>query len=142
MNTDYLDQFPIPRTHIPERLRGLLAPVSNDPKFQVEVATRYDFDQYGPQREYVHMLMALTQGPEPDCSSLKNDAAHGLVSSGKPFVERQGALATFDPSVSGLDYIVASSGNPSFFSYNLSEKVWMALGLSLRCYGRDDAYSM
>ena len=84
------------------------------------------------------MVMALTQEPETDCSTLKNDAAHGVVSYGTPLVEDQGTLTEFNPSVSGLDYIVASFGDSSFFAYNLSEKVWMALGLTPRCYGRDD----
>ena len=47
------------------------------------------------------------------------------------------SLVDFTPSVSGLDYIVASWGNDSFYSYNLAEKVWMALGLSPRCLGGD-----
>ena len=40
MITDYLDRFPIPSTHLPDRLHGLLAPVSDDPQIQVEVAIR------------------------------------------------------------------------------------------------------
>ena len=138
MITNYLDRFPISSTHLPARLRRLLEPVSDDPQIRVEVATRYDVDQYGPNREYVQMVMALTKDPEPDYSSLKNDAAAGVVSYSKPSVREKAGLAMFNPSVSGLDYIVASSGNGSFYAYNLSEKVWMALGLSPRCYGGDD----
>ena len=81
--------------------------------------------------------MALTPEPKPEFSRIQNDAADGVVSYSTPYVREQGDLAVFNPSVSGLDYIVASWGSGLFYSYNLSEKVWMALGLSPRCIGGD-----
>ncbi len=68
---------------------------------------------------------------------LRNDAYNGVVSYSRPSVYARGGLAQFEPSVSGAEYIVASWGNDSFYSYNLAEKVWMALGLSPRCVGGD-----
>ena len=135
MIIDYLNQFPIPAAQLPPRLRSLLEAVPDDPQIQVEVATSYDFDQYGPNREYVHMIMALTPEPRPSLPRIPNEARNGVVSFSTPVVQTQGDLAVLNPSVSGLDYIVASSGNGSFYSYNLSEKVWMTLGLSPRCLG-------
>ena len=59
MTIDYLAQFPIPTAQLPQRLRALLEPVGNSPGQAVEVAARYDFDNSGPKREYIHMLMAV-----------------------------------------------------------------------------------
>ena len=133
--TDYLKQFPISGQQLPPRLRGLLESVPADPH-QVEIATSYD-DRNGPTSEYVHMVMALTPEPNPSFPRIPNEARNGVVSYSTPYVQKQGGLAVFNPSVSGLDYIVASWGNGSFYSYNLSEKVWMALGLTPRCLGGD-----
>ena len=133
MITDYLDEFPIPAAQLPPRLRGLLESESDDPQVRVEVAVCYDFDQNGPDREYLRLLMALT--PESGFQRVPNEASFGVVSYSTPDVQEKGGLSVFNPSLSGLDYIVASWGNSSFYSYNLSEKVWMALGLSPRCFG-------
>jgi hypothetical protein len=132
---DYLDQFPIPAVILPPSLRALLEPVGHNPALKVEVTTRRDKDQYGPNREYVHMIMAVV--PEGALASLGvvDEASDGVVSFSVPAIERQGGLPTFDPSISGHDYIVASWGSGSFFSYALAEKVWMALGLSARTLG-------
>ena len=135
---DYLNQFPIPSALLPTRLRGLLERVPENPNLRVEVATRYDIDQYGPRREYVHMIMVLAPKLKPDLSQLKTAATDGVVSYSTPHIEKEGGLAVFNPGVSGHDYIVAASGNGSFYSYNLSEKVWMALGLSPRCLGGEE----
>lgn len=138
MMIDYLDRFPIPGALLPTRLRGLLEPAPENSNLRVEIATRHDIDQYGPRREYVHMIMVLAPKPKPDLSQLKTAATDGVVSYSTPHIENEGGLAVFDPSVSGHEYIVAASGNGSFYSYNLSEKVWMALGLSPRCLGGEE----
>ena len=133
MEVDYLNEFPIPASHRPTRLRDLLASVTDDPGLRVEVATRFDFNNHGPDREYVHMVMALTA--DPNFRVVLDEASDGVVYYSTPEVREQGGLSTFEPTVSGLDYIVASWAGGSFFSYNLSEKVWIALGLSPRCLG-------
>ena len=137
MIIDYTSEFPIPASQLPPRLRILLEPVSEDPKLRVEVATRYDFDNYGPNREYVHMVMALTTESKPSFPHMPDEAGFGVVSYSTPDVGERGDLKIVDPSVSGLDYIVASWSDGSFYTYNLSEKVWMTLGLSARCIGGD-----
>ena len=132
-----MDQFPIPAVQLPPRLRTLLEPINDNPQLRVEVASRYDVAQDDPDREYVHMIMALV--PKADIAQLgiPREASDGVVFFSTPDVREQGELADFTPSVSGLDYIVASWGDGSFYSYSLAEKVWMALGLSPRCLGGD-----
>lgn len=137
MLIDYLNQFPIPETQLPMRLRSLLEPVDGEPQIRVEVASLYEVDKYGPDRESVHMVIALVPKPGLARLGIPIEARDGVVSFSTPDVREQGGLAEFTPSVSGLDYIVASWGGGSFYSYNLAEKVWMALGLSPRCLGGD-----
>ena len=137
MIIDYLDQFPLPVALLPARLHSLLEPVDDDPQLRVDVALRYEFDQHGPNREYVHMVMALVPKAELSRLGIPSESRNGVVSFSTPDVKEQGDLVGFAPSVSGLDYIVASWGDGSFYSYNLAEKVWMALGLSPRCLGGD-----
>lgn len=130
-----IDEFPIPVAILPLRLRALLEPVGNEPTLRVEVSTRWEMDRHGPDREYVHMIMAAV--PEGTLSSLGvvREADDGVVYFSVPYIEHQGDLTEFAPSISGNDYIVASWGNGSFYSYALAEKVWMALGLSSRTLG-------
>jgi len=132
---DYLDQFPIPTAVLPPRLRALLEPVGDNPALRVEVTTRWEKDQHGPNWEYVHMIMAAV--PEGALGSLGvvDEARDGVVCFSVPEIERKGGLPTFIPSISGYDYIVSSWGDGSFYSYALAEKVWMALGLSSRILG-------
>ena len=137
MIIDYVDQFPIPAAQLPPRLRSLFEPINDNPQLRIEVASRYDVDHYGPDREYVHMVMALVPKAGIAQLGIPGGASDGVVSFSIPDVREQGELADFTPSVSGLDYIVASWGGGSFYSYNLAEKVWMALGLSPRCLGGD-----
>ena len=135
MQIDYLKEFPIPESQLPPRLHRLLGSVSDDPRLRVEVATRYDFDHHGPAREYEHMVLALAA--DANFRQVPDETSNGVVCFSIPDVREQGGLDEFQPTVSGLDYIVASWGSGSFYSYNLSEKVWMALGLSPRCLGGD-----
>jgi hypothetical protein len=138
MLIDYLAHFPIPAVQLPDRLRALLEPVGNSPQQVVEVTSRYDFDSYGPGREYVHMIMAVVPDDGPDVTPSLDESGCGVVSFSVPFAEEKGSSRDFAPSVSGHDYIVASWGDGSFYTYNLAEKVWMALGLTPRCVGNDD----
>ncbi len=137
MTIDYLEQFPIQAALLPARLRGLLETVGGAPRLRVKVARRYCADQHGPNREYLHMIMALV--PEKELSQLGvlRSACDGLVSGSTPYVTKKGGLSEFTLSLSGHDYIVAAWGNGHFYSYYLAEKVWMALGLSPRCLGSE-----
>jgi hypothetical protein len=131
----YIDEFPIPEKVLPPILRALLEPVGLAPDLRVEITTRYDFDHYGPAREYVHMLMAVVREPEKLALSQIGEAGDGVVYASRPDVRDAGGLEQFAPSVSGHEYLVASNGGGSFFGFQLAEKVMIALGLTPRAFG-------
>lgn len=135
MKTYYFDDFPIPKDILPEKLARLLEPVSLLPNQEVEVSALYENDLYGPDREHLHMLMAvIPEGKENEVGVLE-ESSHGVVSYSVPWDDEKGCCAEYQESVSGYDYIVASRGDGHFYSYVLAEKVWMMLGLTLRCVG-------
>lgn len=135
---DYLADFPIPAASLPARLRALLEPVGTSPQQVVEVTTRYDAKLHGLDREIIQMIMAVVPEGEPDVTPLLDESSQGVVSYSVPDIANKGGLAEYTPSISGYDYIVASNGDGSFYSYCLAEKVWMSLGLSARCVGNED----
>ena len=138
MFPNYVQELPLPDSSISPKLRALLTPVGLDPFETPEVSSRYEHDQYGLKYEYAHMLVALTGGPETISIDDFQEASDGVVSNSTPCVDECGGLSDFTPNVSGHDYIVASHGNGSFFTFNLAEKVWMILGLSPRCVGGEE----
>ena len=135
MPLGYLADFPIPAAKIPNRLRELLEPVGTSPRQSIKISERYDFDAHGPNREYTHMLMVVIPDGATDGTLSLKEARDGVVAFSVPDIDEKGGLLHFEPSASGHDYIVASWGDGSFYSYNLAEKVWMALGLTPRCIG-------
>ncbi|MGU7785037.1 hypothetical protein [Burkholderia sp. PU8-34] len=134
---DYLRAFPIPAGLLPERLRMLLEPVGLDPALRVEVSSMIEIDPHGPGREYTHMLMAVVDDDGSDLPPALNDS-HGVVAYSVPELGDKGASKAFSPGIDGHDYIVASWGSGSFYTYNLAEKIWMALGLTPRCIGNEE----
>ncbi|MEL6956251.1 MAG: hypothetical protein AAFO88_06380 [Pseudomonadota bacterium] len=138
MPIDYVAEFPIPADSLPERLRTLLEPVGTSPQQMVEVTTRYDAKLEGMDREYVHMIMAAVPEDSPDVTTLLEESRNGVVSFSVPAIANKGDLAAYSPSISGYDYIVASRGDGSFYTYSLAEKVWMSMGLSVRCVGNEE----
>ncbi len=135
MPINYLAEFPISQDILPPRLRALLEPVGDNPTLRVAISTRWENDMHGPEREYVHMTMAAVPEKEIDHLKVAREASDGVVFYSVPHVQDQAGLYEFSPSISGYDYIVASWGNGSFYSYALAEKVWMSLGLSPRVLG-------
>lgn len=136
MKFDYLAAFPIPAESLPSKLRELLTPVGLSANIRVEVAAMQETEQYGPNAEHLHLQMAVVT----DNQQLKTltEAGNGVVEYSVPCHGDVGSIRDFTPSISGHDYIVAAWGSSSFYSYSLSEKVWMALGLSPRCVGNDE----
>ncbi len=138
MPINYLATFPVPQQLLPEKLRRLLSPIGLDPQERVEIsALSEDKDENGKREEVVHLVMAAV--PEADVDTLEGLEAgsNGVVSYSVPMLREKGSCAEFAPSVSGHDYIVASWGDGSFYTYSLAEKVWMALGLTASCIGND-----
>lgn len=134
---NYLDEFPIEKEFLPGRLRALLEPVGLEPTLRVDVSTRFESDPYGPAREHVHMVMAVMPEAEMVKMGQPNATGDGVVAFSTPYVEALGALRDYTPSIDGHDYIVASWGSGSFYTYMLAEKVWMGLGLSMRALGQE-----
>jgi hypothetical protein len=137
MPVDYSAAFPIPSHVLPPRLRSLLEPVGLSPRESVEVARKLESDPHGPQAEHLHLLMAVVPGAEGELIPVLRESRHGVVAHSVPYGDRFGCSARFSPSISGHDYIVAAWGDGSFYTFNLAEKVGMALGLTPRCVGND-----
>jgi hypothetical protein len=135
---NYIAEFPIPEKVLPARLRSLLEPVGYDPDERVAVTTDLEFDQYGPNQEYVQMVMAVICESIPYPIPILDEAGNGVVAFSVPVLGKKGASHKFEPSISGHDFIVASWGDGSYYTYNLAEKVWMALGLTPRCLGNNE----
>lgn len=55
-----------------------------------------------------------------------------------PIGHERGCSESFVPSISGHDYIVASWGSNTFYSFSLAEKVWMLLGLTPKGLGNEE----
>jgi len=137
MPLDYLSSFPIPVQVIPPRLRGLLEPVGLSPRQVVEVACFEESNPHGEEAEHLHLLMAVVPGADSGPIDVLGEAGSGVVEYSVPAGDRYGCSSEFSPSISGYDYIVAAWGDGSFYTFNLAEKVWMALGLTSRCVGND-----
>ncbi|SFF08584.1 hypothetical protein [Paracidovorax wautersii] len=137
MNRDFLAEFPIPSHLLPAKLQALLTPVGLIPTEMVEVSSRFDSDPAVKPREYAYMAMAVVpEGAAADC--LSNLRGTVLVAESKPVLREKGNVENFAPCLAGQDYIVASWGSGSSYTYNLAEKVWMALGLVPRCLGNTE----
>ncbi|WP_089361186.1 hypothetical protein [Pseudomonas segetis] len=137
MTINYLEAFPLPLDCLPERLKQLLAPAGMSPRQMVEVASLYESDPDGMEAEHLHLLMAVVPVGQDVPLEVLDEGASGVVEYSVPAGEVSGCSASFTPSISGYDYIVASWGDGSFYTFNLAEKVWMALGLTPRCVGNE-----
>ena len=84
MKTNYLDDFPIPKDLLPEKLTRLLEPVSLSLNEKVEVAARYEKDFNGPDYECLHMLMAVVPDGEEDKVGVLDETGYGVVSFSVP----------------------------------------------------------
>ena len=135
---DYFDEFPIPINILPERLHDLLSPVGSAPNLRVEATTRVEFDQFGPNREIAHMIMAVVHDPSTLTLNSISETADGVVYRSTPDVTEKGSLSAFEISISGHDYVVASNGTGGFYGFQLAEKVWISLGLTPRATGGND----
>lgn len=136
MSFDYVAAFPLPSDLIPKRLRSLLTPIGLNPREVVEVACLHETSDSDDDDETIYLQMAVVQGSSGDIPDCFEGAGDGVVAYSVP-VDRKGIAATYSPSLSGHDYIVASWGDGSFYTYHLAEKVWMTLGLTPRCLGNE-----
>lgn len=137
MSFDYLKSFPIPCQNLPRLLIELLTPVGLSPRQSVEVARMWEKDSQGPDAERLFLQMAVVGGTQNDPVDVLDEAYFGVVQHSVPD-PHFGPRPEFSPSISGHDYIVAAWGDDSFYTFNLAEKVWMALGLTPRCIGNEE----
>lgn len=137
MPFNYLEAFPIPTQLLPSRLRNLLEPVGLSPNQRVEVASLLEIDPYGENFEHLQLSMAVVPGMNDEPIEVLDEAGNGVIEYSIPAGEEMGCAKEFNPSISGYDYIVASWGNSSFYTFNLAEKVWMTLGLTPHYVGND-----
>lgn len=136
MSFDYIGAFPIPVAILPKKLRDLLEPVSFDLQQRVEVASFFEADPHGPNVEHVHFQTAVVVDDGDEPIEVLDEAGQGVVEFSVP-IDRKGCASKFVPSISGQDYVIASWGDSSFYSFHLAEKVWMTLGLTPRCVGNE-----
>lgn len=133
MKINYIEDFPIPEGLLPEKLKLLLKPISEENTQDIEVTTFFE-----DKEEVIHMLTITPPRKSRHLSYNLYENQTGLVFSVDDRRESLGFYSKFSPLVDGkYDYVVASSGDGQFFSYSLSEKVWMLLGLTPRCIGGD-----
>jgi len=134
---DYISNFPLAKEDIPEQLKLLLTPISKkNPEEEVLVTSRIQVDRHGPNQEYVQMLMvSMSEDDVQSKISKLGEFYSGVIADSTPDCQHKGELKDWIPCISNCDYIVASWGDASFYSYALAEKVWMLLGLSPRVIG-------
>jgi len=133
---NYIDDFPLKGTLLPEGLKNLLLPVNdNPPDLMIEITMR----QGTPAKKNCHMTMVtIPKSKIKSIRLIKDLADSGVISYSTPDCDKLGALKNLPQLPKNYDYLIASFGNSCFYNYNLSEKVWMTLGLSQRCIGNDD----
>ncbi|MCX7124159.1 MAG: hypothetical protein NTU49_00105, partial [Gammaproteobacteria bacterium] len=120
---------------LPEQLKVLLSPIDNkDHEVMIEITKRCGT----PSQEYCHMLMATVPENEINKLTIMDSVSDGVVSYSVPDCDNKGELENISYTLNGYDYLVACWGDSNFYTYNLSEKVWMTLGLSQRCVGNSD----
>jgi hypothetical protein len=131
-----LGDFPVPQNLLPPKLKNLMEPVTPDnPHLKIEVAASFERNMDGDEREALQMLMVAVPVRKVATIGVLSEASQGVVAYPLRLTDRKGALRRYAPDASGFDPIVMSWGSGSYFAYNLSEKVWMSLGLSPRCFG-------
>lgn len=138
MPFDYLAALPIPDHLMPRKLRELLTLVGISDHEKVEVAVFSETDPDGDAEEHLHLQMAVVKSEHELPIRILDESSNGVVEYSVPFGDRHGAEENYLPSLSGHDYIVASWGDGSKYTFNLAEKVWMTLGLTPRCIGNED----
>lgn len=122
MPFDYLASFPIPSHLLPKKLCNLLTPVNLLPEQEVEVACMHEIDPDGDCPTHLQMLMAVVPGADGGPIGVLDESEVGVVRYSTSFDE-YGCMADISPSISGYDYIVASWGSLSFFTFSLMDGV-------------------
>jgi hypothetical protein len=138
MHRDYLTEFPICSDLLPPKLKELLTPVGNSASEMVDISCRVSPLPDSEESEHIHMLMAVVPESHQENLSLLREVQDHVVAFSTPVIAHKGCISDYAPSVSNFEYLVASCGDGSAYTYNLAEKVWMALGLTPRLLGNQE----
>lgn len=133
---NYLDLFPLPADQIPNTLKSMLTVEDNqNPTQKINVTSRVELDKYQTNYEYLHMVLALVPEDKVPSLNVLRESSDGVVSHSTPICDNKGDLIDLNHSISSYKYLIASWGDSSHYAFNLSENVWMTLGLTPRLIG-------
>ncbi|SNY93124.1 hypothetical protein SAMN04515647_3400 [Cohaesibacter sp. ES.047] len=103
MFPNFIHDLPLPDDSISPKLKALLTPIGLDSFERPEISSRYEHDQYGPHYEYIHMILALTDGPDTISLDDFHETSDGVVNFSTPIVDECGGLVDPAPNISGYD---------------------------------------
>lgn len=129
---NYIDDLPLPNHLIPSKLKELLSPIDDSPLNNIEVACAYETTQ---SREIFCNMTTVTVPLDKINNLPLLYLNHGVVSTG-PDNDSEG-MCDGNYTIDGYYSLISSWGNGSLFTYNLSDRFWMPLGLTPRCHCND-----
>lgn len=130
---NYIDEFPLPNHLIPENLKELLALIDNTSSDYINAACAYNtISQTVPHHEIFCDMTTVTVPLDKIENMPLLYLNHGVVSTG-PDNDSEG-MCDGNYTIGGFYSLISSWGNGSLFTYNLSDKVWMTLGLTPCCH--------
>lgn len=129
---NYIDDLPLPNHLIPSKLKELLSPIDDSPLNNIEVACAYETM---PSREIFCDMTTVTVPLDKINNLPLLYLNHGVVSTG-PDNDSEG-MCDGNYTISGYYSLISSWGDDSRFTYNLSDRFWMTLGLTPRCHSND-----
>ena len=133
---NYLGELPIPNSLISPKLKELLSPIDDTPANNIEIACAYDITSPVAPTHEVFCNMTTVTVPLDKIDNLPLlYLNHGVVSTG-PDNDSEG-MCDGNYTICGYYSLISSWGNDYLFTYNLSDRVWMTLGLTPRCHKND-----
>ena len=129
---NYIDDLPLPNHLIPSKLKELLSPIDDSTLNNIEVACAYETT---PPREIFCNMTTVTVPLDKINNLPLLYLNQGVVSTG-PDNDGEG-MCDGNYTIGGYYSLISSWGNGSFFTYNLSDRFWMTLGLTPHCYNDD-----
>nr|QIM10407.1 hypothetical protein PlAlph_2990 [uncultured Alphaproteobacteria bacterium] len=133
---NYIDDLPFPNHLIPSKLKELLSPIDASPLNNIEVACSYEITSPSVLSREIRYDMTTVTVPLDKINNMPLlYLNHGVVSTG-PDNDSEG-MCDGNYTIGGYHSLISSWGNDSIFTYNLSDRFWMTLGLTPRCHNND-----
>lgn len=129
---NYIDDLPLPNHLIPSKLKELLSPIDASPFNNIEVACAYETM---PFREIFCDMTTVTVPLDKIDNLPLLYLNHGVVSTGSD--NDSEGMCDANYTIGSYYSLISSWGNGSLFTYNLSDRFWMTLGLTPRCHSND-----